>query len=103
MFREIEVPPRCAIEPTALKRLFGHARRGRRRSRRREIVDVYSARKTFSGSSRKARYAGTRLAINATRASVVATAASVSGSDALTPKTSVFMTFADASAATVPA
>ena len=64
---------------------------------------VYSARKTFTGSSRKARYAGTRLAINATRASVAATAASVSGSDALTPKTSVFMTFADASAAIAPA
>ena len=43
----------------------------------------------FTGSSRKARYAGTRLAISATRASVAPTAASVSGSDALTPKTSV--------------
>ena len=30
----------------------------------------YSARKAFTGSSRKARYAGTRLAINATTASV---------------------------------
>ena len=44
----------------------------------------------FTGSSRKVRYAGTRLAINATKASVAATAARVSGSDALTPKTNVF-------------
>ena len=49
------------------------------------MLNAYSARKTFTGSSRKARYAGTRLAINATRTSVAATAASVSGSDALTP------------------
>src|SRR5262249_58938138 len=51
----------------------------------------------------KARYAGSKLAINATRASVAPTATSVTGSDALTPKTSVLMTFADASAAIVPA
>ncbi len=58
---------------------------GRGRPRRRHMLNSYSARRTFTGSSRKARYAGTRLAISATRASVAATAASVSGSDALTP------------------
>ena len=62
-------------------------------------VGPYSARKVCTGSSRKARYAGTRLAINATSASVAPTAASVTGSDALTPKTSVLITRADASAA----
>src|SRR5438552_16575008 len=55
---------------------------------------VYSARRTFTGSSRKARHAGTRLAMNAIRARVADTAASVCGYDALTPKTSALMTFA---------
>src|SRR5262249_51110595 len=67
------------------------------------VLDPYSARRTFTGSSRGARYAGNRLSSSATRASVAQTPARVSGSDALTPKTSVPMTRADASAATIPA
>lgn len=31
------------------------------------MLNAYSARKTFTGSSRKARYAGTRLAIKANK------------------------------------
>ena len=84
------------------RRTANTPRRSRRPCGRRGDLR-YSARRAFTGSSRKARYAGTRVAINATKASVVATATSVRESDALTPKTSVFMTFADASAATVPA
>src|SRR5688500_3455907 len=52
----------------------------------------YSERNVFTGSSRTARYPDTRLAINATTASVPPTAASVIGSDALTPNTSVLIT-----------
>ena len=47
--------------------------------------------------------AGTRLASRDTMSSPPATAASVSGSDALTPKSSFSSSFPDASAATVPA
>src|SRR3989441_6788262 len=90
------------FEPLSLKGLWATSLRNAAASSQGH-VSPYSARRTFTGSSRKARYAGTRLAINATRASVAPTAASVTGSDALTPKTSVLMTFADASAAIVPA
>jgi hypothetical protein len=51
-----ELPPRRAMEPTAaLKGLLAMPVAGRRRSRRREMLNAYSARKTFNGSSRKAR------------------------------------------------
>jgi len=50
-------------------------------------IEVRSlARNTFTGSSRKARYAGTRLAISANEGQ---RGRDRSGSDALTPKTSV--------------
>jgi hypothetical protein len=62
----------------------------------RRIRNRYSARKTFTGSRREARYAGTRLAISATSPSVAATQANVTGSDALTPKTRLFITLPDA-------
>src|SRR4051812_5079485 len=60
------------------------------------------ARNTSAGSSLDARYAGIRLAKSATNTSSVETAASVSGSDALTPNTSLVIRRPAASDAAAP-